>query len=29
MACSAAPGWGFDVDDRLLKERGTLVHWRT
>jgi L-alanine-DL-glutamate epimerase-like enolase superfamily enzyme len=28
MACSAAPGWGFDVNDRLLKERGTLVHWR-
>jgi L-alanine-DL-glutamate epimerase-like enolase superfamily enzyme len=28
MACSDKPGWGFEVDDRFLKERGTLVHWR-
>ncbi|MGH2354228.1 MAG: mandelate racemase/muconate lactonizing enzyme family protein [Chloroflexota bacterium] len=29
MACPDQPGWGFDVNDRLLTQRGTPVHWRT
>lgn len=28
MECHDKPGWGIDVNDRLLKERGVLVHWR-
>lgn len=28
MECHDRAGWGLDVNDRLLKERGTLVHWR-
>ncbi|HEX2034470.1 MAG TPA: mandelate racemase/muconate lactonizing enzyme family protein [Chloroflexota bacterium] len=28
MACPDGPGWGLEVNDRLLAQRGTLVHWR-
>lgn len=29
MECHDAPGWGLEINDRLLKEKGHLVHWRT
>ncbi|MBI3972315.1 MAG: hypothetical protein HY332_13600 [Chloroflexi bacterium] len=28
MECHDKPGWGLDVNDRLLKEKGTLVRWQ-
>jgi L-alanine-DL-glutamate epimerase-like enolase superfamily enzyme len=29
MECHERPGWGMDVNDGFLRERGTLVRWRT
>ncbi|HET7767617.1 MAG TPA: mandelate racemase/muconate lactonizing enzyme family protein [Chloroflexota bacterium] len=28
MECHDRPGWGFEVNEELLRTRGTLVHWR-
>ncbi len=28
MECPDRPGWGFEVNERLLVERGTLVRWK-
>jgi L-alanine-DL-glutamate epimerase-like enolase superfamily enzyme len=28
MECHDVPGWGFEIDDAFLRDRGTLVHWR-
>jgi L-alanine-DL-glutamate epimerase-like enolase superfamily enzyme len=28
MECHDKPGWGFELNEPFLKERGTLVHWR-
>lgn len=28
IECHDRPGWGIDVNERLLRERGTLVRWR-
>ena len=28
MEVPDAPGWGMELNDRLLREKGTLVHWR-
>jgi L-alanine-DL-glutamate epimerase-like enolase superfamily enzyme len=29
MECHDRAGWGFDVNEELLRTKGTLVHWRT
>lgn len=29
MQCHDRPGWGFDINEDLLRTRGTLVHWRS
>lgn len=29
IECHDRPGWGLEVNERLLRERGILVHWRT
>ncbi|HEV2124894.1 MAG TPA: mandelate racemase/muconate lactonizing enzyme family protein [Chloroflexota bacterium] len=28
MECHDTPGWGFELNEPFLKQRGTLVHWR-
>lgn len=28
MAVPDAPGWGMTINDRFLREKGTLLHWR-
>lgn len=29
MEVHDVPGWGMTINDRFLREKGTLVHWRT
>jgi L-alanine-DL-glutamate epimerase-like enolase superfamily enzyme len=29
MAVPDTAGWGMDINDRFLREKGTLLHWRT
>jgi L-alanine-DL-glutamate epimerase-like enolase superfamily enzyme len=29
MECHDRPGWGFEINEDLLRAKGTLVHWRS
>jgi L-alanine-DL-glutamate epimerase-like enolase superfamily enzyme len=28
MVCPDRPGWGMTINDRFLREKGTILHWR-